>query len=138
MSKKRRSLNDGELRLGDDPEGDALVGSKCRTCGRYFFPKRKNCAACCEPSTEEVLLSKSGKLLSYSTVEKKPKNAWIQSPYIIGEVVFPEGVVVCTVLECNPRDLIEGSEFRLSTTKIREDHEGNEVLAYLFKPVVNS
>ena len=37
MGNVRVSLEPSVLKIGNQKEEDALIGSKCKECGRYFF-----------------------------------------------------------------------------------------------------
>ena len=119
-----------------------LIGSKCKTCGTYFFPTTFRChdPACQGEEVETVFLSRRGKLWSY-TVEYYPlpppyEMAGEFEPFGIGQVEFPEGVRVAGIIvECNPeRDLRIDMEMELVLGRLYEDDEGNEVMGWKFRP----
>lgn len=136
MSNSRVSLEPSVLKVSNTKEEDVLLGSKCKKCGRYFFPARAWCGACAEPTTEPVELSKEGTLISYSLMTRKPKYCLVEPPYILGEVLIPEGIRIYTVV--NSRDVAElkmGQKVELDTVEIKKDEQGNSVIAYSFTPV---
>lgn len=51
-----------------DPEEPRLIGSKCTSCGTYFFPETVSCSnpVCKEKKVEQAFLSRRGKLWSYT------------------------------------------------------------------------
>ena len=121
-----------------------LIGSRCRACGDYSFPKAFICRnPNCDKTkgVEEVLLSRRGKLWSY-TIQYYPAPAPFVAPepfvpYGIGEVELPEGLKVVGMLSgCDPeKDLELGMEMELVVEKLYEDDHGNEVVTWKFKPV---
>lgn len=129
---------DGRLfKLPSSPSEKAhLIGSRCRSCGETFFPKRSYCANCTSPDMEEVALSTRGKLETFTISRATPPGSLIQAPYGLGYVRLPEGCIVQTVLsECDPQKLEIDMDMELVIEKIREDEEGNDVMAFKFKPV---
>ena len=136
MPSARVSLESNVLKVGNTKEEDVLIGSRCTECGRYFFPQRKRCAHCAEPTTELVELSREGILSSYSFMTRKPKYCLIEPPYILGEVMIPEAIVIYTVINTpNQEKLRMGQKVQLDTVEIEKDEEGNSVIAYISTPI---
>ncbi len=57
------------------PSEPRLLGTRCRGCGTYFFPaERQFCRNphCDDASLEEVELSRTGKVWSYTSASYKP------------------------------------------------------------------
>ena len=77
-----------------------LIGGRCKSCGTYFFPKYyvMHKPGCKERQVEEVLLSRRGKLDSYTIQYYSPPPPFISPdpfvPYAIGWVALPEGIAV--------------------------------------------
>ena len=73
-----------------DEQAPHLLGARCKSCGTYYFPKAiKFCRHpdCAGESFEEVELSRSGKLWSYTSAAYKPPE-----PYIANEPFSPFGI----------------------------------------------
>ena len=79
-------------------DGVHLVGTLCKDCGEVFFPRKEVpfCSHCHSENLEEILLSKTGIVHSYTTVYNPPAGGFYKGSvpfnYIIAE--FPEGVYV--------------------------------------------
>jgi uncharacterized OB-fold protein len=118
---------------GEEPH---LIGSKCRSCGEYFFPKRVFCAKCFAEDSEEVLLSRKGKLYTYTRVHVPMfgKVVMDRAEYCVGQVDLPEGPRIQTTLNCDPGELKIDMEMELILTKINEDKQGNDIVVYQFRP----
>ncbi len=147
-----RSLESTVFRLKNEKDG-VLIGSICSKCHRVFFPQRVWCASCFEPTCEETELSREGKLISFSLIERASGYALVKPPYILGEVLLPEGPHVYTTIgmrsepspagidlrsainEKNLSSLKMGQPVRLSPIVVKKDEEGREVVAYNFDPV---
>jgi uncharacterized OB-fold protein len=56
-------------------EAPRLLGTQCRACGTYFFPAEKTFCrnpACDQADLQEVELSRTGKVWSYTSANYKP------------------------------------------------------------------
>src|SRR3972149_8851509 len=83
-----------------------LIGRRCPDCGSSFFPGRVICARCNRIGLEEVELSGSGKIWSYTIAHQAPPGAIVQPPYAIAQVELPERVLVQSlVTACRPEDV---------------------------------
>ena len=148
---ERKSLEPSVFRVSNDAENDILIGSKCKKCQRVFFPPREWCAACLEPTCEEVELSREGEMEAFSLVERKQDYALIEAPYVLGEIKLPEGPHVytsigakseeslggirlyCSYNEENLGELKRGQKVKLKPVVVKKDEEGNDIVAYNFE-----
>lgn len=134
--KRQIPLKEGLFRLPSHGGDGYLVGSKCRTCGETFFPKRLYCAKCTSSDTEEVALSRRGKLESFTISRGVPPGSVMKAPYGLAQIRLPEGILVTTILaDCDLETLDIEMDMELVFEKIKEDEEGNEVMAFKFRPV---
>jgi len=122
----------------DEPQ---LIGTKCTSCGNYFFPKKMACSNpdCKEKKVEDTLLSRRGKLYSYTIQYYPPPPPFKYTepfmPYGIGLIELPEGVRLPAMLTISdPADIKIGMDVEMVVEKQYEDEEGNEVVTYKFKP----
>jgi len=120
----------------DSPEGMVLVGSRCETCKKTFFPKKLVCPDCFDGELKEVPLSKKGKLHTFALSVMGPTD--MEKPYVIGFIDLPEGIKLFSVLtDCEPWDevLKVNMEMEMVIGKIKEDEYGNDIISYKFRPV---
>ena len=124
-----------------DPEEPKLIGSRCTSCGTYYFPKTISCSNpdCNEKKVEEALLSRRGKLWSFTIQHYLPPPPFkAQEPFVpfgIGVVELPEGIRVAgTLTESDPEKLKIGMELELLLEKAYEEDE-KEVVTWKFRPV---
>ena len=124
------------LRLGSDGEAPYLVAQKCAHCGALYLSRRLACSKCAATGPfSELKLSHNGKLWVYSIVHQSAPG--IPTPYIAGIVDLPEGVSVrCTIIDAepDPKQLQFGMPVEMVTKKVREDKDGNDVIAFFFRP----
>ena len=82
-----------------------------------------------------IPLSRRGKLDTFAVVQQAP--AGFTAPYTMAYVKLPEGVKIFTqIADCEPKNsaLKIGQEMEMFIDKIREDEQGNEVIAWKFRP----
>ena len=120
----------------------SLIGTHCKSCGDYFFPKTFTChnPNCKDKEIEEVNLSRRGKLWSYSILHYPPPPPFVASdpfePTPIAEVEIPEGLKILGMMEgCKPEDVKIGMEVELIVGELYTDKEGNDIIGWKFKPV---
>ena len=136
-----------KVKSGDEPP--TLLGSRCPKCQRVFFPAREWCAACLEPLCKSIELSREGTLVSFALVERKQDYSIVEPPYVLGEVLLPEGIDIYTTInlesevsaagvrvystldEHNMDSLKMGQKVILKPVVIKKEEEC-EVLAYNF------
>ena len=113
-----------------------LTANHCDSCERTFFPARQYCGCCCKPNLRELCLSRTGKLHSYSIVDRKPKHSVIEPPYVMAEIAMPEDVHVFTVLRCKDfSELRVGMDVELQIAEVPNPKGDGTVQAYVFEPV---
>ena len=137
--KQRRvvPLREGVFRIPQSSgEKPALIASRCPRCGAHFFPRRAICLACGHQGLEEALLSARGRIYTFTIARQTPPGSLIQAPYVVAQVELPERVVVATVLsDCDVDSVRIGMDVEMVLEKVKEDGEGNDVVAYKFKLV---
>lgn len=126
------------LRL--DGEEPRLVAQKCTHCGALYWGRRVACARCRRTAGfEEIPVSRRGTLWTYSIVHQSMPG--IPVPYVAAIVDLPEGISVrCTLVdvEPDPDKLPFGMPVEMVTRTVREDKDGNEVVAFFFRPASDS
>ena len=119
--------------LFDEAGGGRLLGNKCKSCGKIYFPKAKFCFNCFEKGMEEVGLSRRGKLYSYTI--GRMASTHFEPPYAVGLIDLPEGVRVFA-----PLKMMENKPFKLGIDMevIIEElwrEEDKQVIGYKFRSV---
>jgi uncharacterized OB-fold protein len=125
------------LRIPEDSsQKPYLVGNKCKNCGTVYLGTRIGCSRCMstEPM-EEIKLSDHGELHVFSIVHQSAPG--IPTPYVAAIVDLPEGVSVrCNIegVEPDPKNLKFGMPVEMYTETVHVDKEGNEIVAFKFRP----
>ncbi|MBI2848071.1 MAG: Zn-ribbon domain-containing OB-fold protein [Chloroflexi bacterium] len=129
-------LKEGLYNLLDSGEVANLIGSRCRRCGESFYPRRVVCLNCGSRELEDVALSRTGELWSYTVVTQKAPFALVEAPYTVAVVkLLPEEVPVLTVMDnCDASSLKVGMRVKLKTKKVGQNAEGKAMVAFAFEP----
>ena len=123
-------------------DGVRLVSAKCNSCGTYFFPAshHQHRPGCSREGMEDVLLSKRGKLATYTVQHymcPPPFNATDDfAPYGVAMVDLPEGISVAGIVVDSDLDTLEiGQEMETTACALRQDDEGRNVCTWAFRRV---
>jgi uncharacterized OB-fold protein len=74
-------------------EGE-IPATKCKACGKLYFPPRADCIDCLSSDVEWIPLSGRGRLITYTTANFAP--AGFEAPYTLALAELEEGVRVFT------------------------------------------
>ncbi|MBU2549001.1 MAG: Zn-ribbon domain-containing OB-fold protein [Proteobacteria bacterium] len=128
---ERKPFHEGLFKEG--PDGGALLGSKCTSCGHVFYPPTGRCLECGHEELTEIELSRRGALYTY-TIGYMPTSHFMP-PYALGEIDLPEGVRVFAPLEMTEAKPFEvGQDVELVIGKLWEEG-GKDIIGYKFKIV---
>lgn len=121
-----------------------LVGVKCSACGAVFLDtKRLACSKCGATGPfQEVQLSDKGKVWVFSVIHQSFPG--VKTPYVTAIVDLPEGVSVkSNLVDVDPLELQKnpqkafGMSVELVANVVSKDRQGNEVVAFQFRPSAN-
>ena len=140
--KERKPAVDGWFTL--DAAAPSLIGTRCKACGTYFFPKEtffcRN-PACASSELAEVPLSRRGRLWSYTNNCYAPPPPYVAGdpfvPYAVAavELEAERMVVLGQVAAGVDTDALEvGMEMELELGTLFEDAKG-EKLIWKWRPV---
>jgi len=134
-AKRAVPLREGLFRIPTKPgERPSLIASRCPRCGEHFFPKRVVCLACAKVGLEEAYLTGPGKIWTFTIARETPPGSLILAPYVVAQVQLPEKVIVGSVLtDCVVDSVRVDLPVELVLAKVKEDEEGNDVVAFKFK-----
>ncbi len=116
-----------------------LVGSKCKKCGRVYFPKRKVCF-CGSREMEEYKLPEKGRLVCFTVVRYPPREFEGYAPYPVGIIELEDGTkVLAQLTDVDVEALSEGAEVEFTLRRLREDGERGVIFyGYKFRPRLRS
>ena len=116
----------------EDAKGGRLLGNKCKSCGKIFFPKAQFCFNCFDKSMEEIALSRRGKLYSYTI--GRMASTHFQPPYAVGLIDLPEVRVFAPLKMTKDESYRIGMEMEVVIEELWRE-EDKQVIGYKFKPI---
>ncbi len=121
----------------DADQRPRLLGSRCPACGEHFYPRRMVCAKCLHEGCEDVVLSPTGTLWTYTYVHVPlfAKKDAVVSAYGVGQVDLPEGPRIQAILVGGPDDFEIGMALELDLETLHQTDDGDDVVIYRFKPL---
>jgi uncharacterized protein len=119
-----------------------LIGTHCKSCGDYFFPRTFTChnPQCVAKDVEDVPLSPAGKVSTYSAMSYPPPPPYVAGkdyqPIPVVAVELPEGIHIIGMMEdCDPADVSIGMEVKTVVTVLYTNDKGEELVGWKFKRV---
>lgn len=91
----------------DHLEKGRVTGTRCKDCGRAFFPPRADCCRCMTDNMAWFEVSGSGRLISYSRLEFAPVGFQDDVPYCIALLDYGEYKVFGRIAADVPQDDIK-------------------------------
>jgi uncharacterized OB-fold protein len=127
------------LRLPEGAGGQAyLSGVKCKACGAAYLGPRMACGKCfAVDNFEDLKFSNHGTLRAFTIVYQTAPG--IEVPFIAAIVDMPEGTAVRANIggvdpEGDKVAALLGKKLEMYTEAVRQDKEGNDVVAFKFRP----
>ena len=107
-----------------------VYATKCKKCGKLYYPPQSDCAHCMSSDVEWVELSKEAALETYTHALYRPAGFEGYEPYIIAIARTKDGVRVMGWLEeIKPEEVKVGMKLEMSTRKLPDGF-----LVITFKP----
>ena len=122
------------------PQRYNLMGNKCGSCERMFFPPREACPYCRRKSIgkmKDFKLNGKGIIVTYSIIHAGPEDFEEQIPYTIAIIKLDEGPqLTAQIVDCDINDVKIGMKVESTFRRIQEDgYIGAIYYGYKFKPV---
>ena len=134
----RQPIKPGFFTVPDDPaQAPKLLGTRCDTCGEYFYPRRAVCAKCMSRKTSEVELDARGTLYSYTFVHLPlfgSTNMEHADGYGVGQIDLPEGPRIQSPLAGKQAEFKVGQALEGELAVLRDDG-GTDIRIVRFRPV---
>ena len=122
------------------PQRYNIMGNKCGSCERVFFPPREACPDCRRKSfgkMEDIKLSGIGEIVTYTIIHVGSEVFKEQIPYPIAIIKLEEGPqITAQIVDCNINDVKIGMKVEDTFRRIQEDgYTGAIYYGYKFKPI---
>ena len=112
-----------------------LVGGRCDSCGRAFYPATHGCPYCGSRRVKRVSLPREGRIVSYSIIYSATDDAKFEAPVVLALVDLGVARVIAEITDVDPSDVSEGMKVEAILRKVREEGEsGVIVYALKFRP----
>ncbi|MCL4333407.1 MAG: Zn-ribbon domain-containing OB-fold protein [Candidatus Thermoplasmatota archaeon] len=112
-------------------EKGKVSGTKCRRCGRVYFPPQSDCPDCMEGNLESVDFDGEATLETFTVVEITPTSFVGEGSYVVAVGLLKEGVRVLSWLNSADRGSIRiGMKIRLKAVKKNEGYYSYEFFPY--------
>jgi len=111
-----------------------IYATKCRDCGKIYFPPQVDCPKCLKSNFEWISLSNEGEIETFTESHLKPQGfTHYEKPYIIAIAKTPEEVKVMGWLEGVEVDNVKVGMKVEITSRIQPDGYP----AIIFKPRIH-
>ena len=106
-----------------------VAGTKCKSCGKKYFPPRADCFNCLSSDMEWFEISEPGKLISFSTLIYAPTGFEADLPYTIALAQFGDVKVFGRMSkDLKEEDMKIGMDLKVVPVRLQ-----GERVAYEFK-----
>ncbi len=116
-----------------------LMGNKCGSCDRVYFPPRESCPYCRRESMgkmQKLKLSGKGEIVTYTIIHVGPEDFEEQVPYPVAIIQLDEGPkLTAQLVDCSPDEIHIGMKVESVFRKIQQDGSTGAIYyGYKFKP----
>jgi len=110
------------------PQRYNLIGTRCETCGTYFFPPRSFCPACRrEGKIVEHRFQGRGTVVTYTVIRSASEQFERLTPYILAIVQLDEGPRFTSQVVAEPGEIQVGTPVRSVFRRIGTDGESGVI-----------
>jgi uncharacterized protein len=104
------------------PQRYNLIGTKCMTCGRHFFPPRTFCPDCRRNGKiVDHKFSGFGTVVTHTTIQTAPDQFASAGPYVLAIIKLDEGPQMTTQIIAEPKDVKIGMRVKSTFRRIATD-----------------
>lgn len=115
------------------PQRYRYQAAKCKKCGKIFFPPRLICSACGSKTFDDMVLSRNGKVLTYTIIRVPPSQFKDEAPYAMGVVELEGGGrLTAQIVDCDFDKIQIGMPVKLEFRRIQAEGEAG-VIGYGYK-----
>jgi len=119
------------LKFWEGLEKGKIYTTKCKNCGKLYFPPVADCAECYSSDMEWIELSGEGEIETFTHVIVKPASFQDEPPYTVAIARLKEGIrALAWLTGVKKKDVKVGMKVRLMAKVTPEGR-----LTYEFKPI---
>ncbi|MDD1706700.1 MAG: Zn-ribbon domain-containing OB-fold protein [Methanoregulaceae archaeon] len=110
------------------PQRYNLIGTRCTTCGRYFFPPRSFCPDCRRAGNiVDYKFAGTGAVVTYTVIRTASEQFEQMTPYVLAIVALDEGPRITVQIVCSPEEVRIGMRVKPVFRKIAADGESGVI-----------
>ncbi len=112
-------------------EKGVIVGTRCKKCGKMYFPPRADCVDCRTSEVEWVPIEGRARLITFTEVYFGPPAFEQSTPYVLGLAEFDNGLRVFAPISRN----LDREQLKMDLELVlKPRHSGEGVFYQLEKP----
>lgn len=110
------------------PQRYNLIGTRCTTCGRYFFPPRTFCPDCRRAGNiVDYQFKGNGTVVTYTVIRTASEQFEKMTPYVLAIVKLDEGPQTTAQIVCSPDEIRIGMKVRPVFRRIAADGDSGVI-----------
>ena len=110
------------------PQRYNLIGTRCTTCGRHFFPPRSFCPDCRRAGNiVDYKFAGTGAVVTYTVIRTASEQFEQMTPYVLAIVALDEGPRITVQIVCSPEEVRIGMRVKPVFRKIAADGESGVI-----------
>jgi len=110
------------------PQRYNLIGTRCETCGRYFYPPRSLCPDCRRSGKiVDHKFSGEGTVTTFSVIRSASEQFEHNTPYVLAIVTLDEGPRMTAQIVCPPSEACIGMRVKSVFRRIAADGESGVI-----------
>ena len=99
-----------------------LIGTRCTTCGEYYFPPRTMCPKCRRDGViEDHQFSGHGEVITYTIIHAAAEGFDRETPYPLAIIQLDEGPRMTGQVVCDPDEIAIGMRVKPIFRRLGED-----------------
>ncbi|HPH34299.1 MAG TPA: Zn-ribbon domain-containing OB-fold protein [Methanoregulaceae archaeon] len=110
------------------PQRYNLIGTRCTTCGRYFFPPRSFCPECRRAGKiVDHQFAGNGTIVTFTVIRTASEQFEQLTPYVFAIIELDEGPRISAQIVCSPDDARIGMRVKPVFRRIAADGESGVI-----------
>lgn len=110
------------------PQRYNLIGTRCTTCGRYFFPPRSFCPECRRAGKiVDHQFAGNGTIVTFTVIRTASEQFEQLTPYVFAIIELDEGPRISAQIVCSPDDARIGMRVNPVFRRIAADGESGVI-----------
>jgi uncharacterized OB-fold protein len=110
------------------PQRYNLIGTRCTSCGRYFFPPRSFCPDCRRAGNiVDYKFAGNGRVVTYTVIRTASEQFEQMTPYVLAIVELDEGPRTTGQVVCSPEEARIGMRVKPVFRKMGSDGESGVI-----------